>query len=298
MRSSFRPLFWPAIAVLLLALAAVLVGYGLGRLREKRTISPQQLQVTVLDAGHGEAAWVRTPGGRFILIGGGPPEAGPSVVRSLRRAGAERIDLLILPYPYSESIGGIPAVLAAFPVTAALEPGGPRVNQFHDEVRRVLDAKKIPVYEARADDHFAVDGASVDLLAPAEPLLTDAPAAANNALVARIGWGRTGFLFAGGIERAGEDALIARYSPKLPSDWLRAARFGSREASSPEFLKLVSPDYVVVSVGSRNRDGYPHGETLQRLAATGAQLFRTDVSPSPEITFTSDGTTVFPPDDE
>jgi beta-lactamase superfamily II metal-dependent hydrolase len=97
------------------------------------------------------------------------------------------------------------------------------------------------------------------------------------------------------MERAGEDALIARSPESLRSDWLRVARFGSREASSPEFLRLVSPDFAVISVGAKNSGDYPHKETLDRLSSAGARVFRTDQTDASEIRFFSDGAAVTTP---
>lgn len=289
-----RRLLLGALTVLFLASLALLIGFGLGKYREHTAVASQRLQVTVLNVGHGEATWIQTPGGKFILVGSGPPEAGELVVASLRRAGAQQIDLLVLPYPYAESIGGVASVLKAFPIIQAVEPGGPRINQVHEDVRRLLSANKIPIRIARDGDRFDVDGAVVRVLAPSEPLIQTTPEAANNSLVLRIGWGGTGFLFAGGLERAGEDVLVARSDDLLPSDWLRVSRFGTREATSPEFLRLVSPDFAVISVGATNSGGYPHEETLQHLTSSGARVFRTDQYPKVEMTFFSDGTTVFP----
>ena len=43
------------------------------------------------------------------------------------------------------------------------------------------------------------------------------------------------------------------------------------------FLQAVQPRWAVVSVGADNSFGHPHTEVLQRLAAVGARLLRTDV---------------------
>ncbi len=291
-RNLTRRILGFCLVTLFFASLATLVGFGLGKYREQSAVAAKRLQVTVVNVGHGEAAWIRTPGGKFILIGAGPPEAGEAVIESLQRAGARQIDLLLIPYPYAECIGGLPAILNAFAVAQSVEPGGPIVNQIHEDVRQLLVAKQIPVKLGRAGDIIPLDGAVVKILAPAEPLIEASPASANNSLVARLGWGKTGFLFAGGIERAGEDALIARDGDTLQSNWLRVARFGSREASSAEFLHLVEPDFAVLSVGARNSGEYPHSETLEQLSAAGPRLFRTDESAASEITFFSDGTTV------
>jgi beta-lactamase superfamily II metal-dependent hydrolase len=296
-RKLTRRILWFTLVTLFFASISVLVGFGLGKYREQTAVASKRLQVTVLNVGHGEAAWIRTPGGKFILIGSGPPEAGDAVVASLRSAGARQIDLLVLPYGYGESIGGAPTVLSAFPVVQVIEPGGPRVNRIQEEVQTLLAAHDIPVKVGRAGDSILVDGAALKVLAPVEPLLEATPATANNSLVIRLSWGKTGFLFAGGMEREGEDALIARSSDTLRSDWLRVARFGSREASSPEFLHLVAPDIAVISVGAGNSGQYPHQETLEQLSSSGARVFRTDQTSESELTFFSDGRVVSVPED-
>jgi competence protein ComEC len=74
----------------------------------------------------------------------------------------------------------------------------------------------------------------------------------------------------------------------LRADWLRVARSGAPESSSLEFLRLVRPEHVVVSVGP-NGDGFPDPGTIGRLRATGAKLYRTDENGGQNITFWSDG---------
>lgn len=283
----------PLLALLLTAACALVAGLILGQTRIPAEPPRNVLTVTVVNVQHGEASWVRTGDGKFIVIGGGPPEQGVAVAASLKDAGARKIDLLILPYPYAEAIGGVPELLKAFPVAAVLEPGGPVVNRWQAQARETLAARNIPVRLGRAGETLTLGGARVEVLAPAEPLLTATPASANNSLVVRLTWGDTRFLWAGGLSEAGETALLGRM-PGLGAHWLRVARFGARDASSAEFLRLVSPDCAVVSVGP-NRDGYPHPETLSRLAATGARVYRTDAHPGP-LRFTSDGANLTPPE--
>jgi beta-lactamase superfamily II metal-dependent hydrolase len=246
-----------------------------------------RLIITVMNVGQGEAAWVRTPGGKFIVIGGGPPGRGAEVAGSLREAGADRIALLILPYPYAEAIGGVPDLLKAFTVDSVLEPGGPEINQWQSQVRTLLDAKQARLRAVHAGDApLVVDGLQIEVLGPPAALVTTPPVGANNSLVLRMTWRDTRLLWCGGIERRGEVELLSRL-PNLSAQWLRVAHFGTREATSPEFLRLVSPEIAVISVGP-NRNGYPHAETLNRLQASGTKVYRTDAQPG-SLRFVSDG---------
>ena len=263
-------------------------GFLLGS-RPKPPPAPH-LDVVVVNVGQGEASWIRTPTGKFVLIGGGPPGRGSLVADSLRAAGARRIDLLVLPYPYEEAIGGVPEILRRLPVSAVLECGYPSSPELtaQDEVRAQLIQSGVPIKLARAGQRLSLDGALLEVLAPGDLPVARSPRPANNSVVLRVRFGQTALLWMGGVERAGEDALLAR-APDLSADWLRVSRFGTREATSPELLRLTRPSFAVLSVGPANSGGYPHAETLERLAATGARVYRTDQARARDLVFRSDG---------
>ncbi len=73
----------------------------------------------------------------------------------------------------------------------------------------------------------------------------------------------------------------------------QSARFGTGNATSSEFLATVAPDYAVISVGP-NTSGYPSQDTITRLQASGATIYRTDAGPLP-LSFESDGVRVTAP---
>lgn len=278
--------------IFLLALLALWLGYRL-RPRSQVTLPalpPRSLVVAYLNVGHGEASWVKTPDGRFLVIGAGPQAAGAHVVESLKAAGARQIDLLVLPYPYSEALGGATELIKSFPIKSVLDLGWERLNQRQEETLALLLERKVPVLMARTGVAFDLGhGGRVEVLHPSEPLVSRTPAAANNSIVLRLSWGKTHFLWEGGLEEAGEQALLAR-GYDLTADVLRVARFGNAGASSPELLRQVQPRFVVVS--SDDRSGrLPASKTLERLTASGAILLSTDRA-AEDFYFFSDGQSV------
>jgi competence protein ComEC len=110
----------------------------------------------------------------------------------------------------------------------------------------------------------------------------------NNSVVIRMVYGKVRMLFTGDIERKAEGKLIASRRD-LESQVLKVAHHGSSGSTSLELLRLVRPEYLVISVGRGNDYGHPHRQTLRRLAQdkTGAQLFRTDRDGT--ITIRTDG---------
>ena len=77
---------------------------------------------------------------------------------------------------------------------------------------------------------------------------------------------------------------VKRRARKLPlpllleseADILKVGHHGADDASSPEFLKAVSPRISVISVNKENIRGYPSDLVIERLRQAGSQLYRTD----------------------
>lgn len=92
--------------------------------------------------------------------------------------------------------------------------------------------------------------------------------------------GGTSFLFTGDLEATGESDVLSTLadsaSELLDVDILKVAHHGSKTSSSDAFLNAVTPQVAVISVGEGSRDGLPDQETLDALAAVGAEIYRTD----------------------
>ena len=79
--------------------------------------------------------------------------------------------------------------------------------------------------------------------------------------------------------------LVKNFNLKV--DVLKVGHHGSSSSTTPEFLKALSPKYAIISVGKGNTYGHPEQQTLDRLASSGIQIFRTDESGT--IITSSDG---------
>ena len=92
----------------------------------------------------------------------------------------------------------------------------------------------------------------------------------------RISRGQGNVLLTGDISAKVEDELVGRAAP-LESQVLKVAHHGSKFSSSPEFLVRVSPRVAIVSAEGEGLMNLPNPETLTRLRAAGAKIFRTDI---------------------
>jgi competence protein ComEC len=240
-----------ALAPCALAIALVLAAWPLIRPADGR------LRVIVLDVGQGDAIVIETPRGPTVLVdaGSGGPwrlDAGERVVAPvLWNRGTLRLGAAVTTHDDHDHAGGMRAIRALF---------------------RIGQTWTAEMLRAEARD---VGGVRFTALPrPGGPGWS--PRGRNDdALVLRVDHGRVSFLLASDVTAATEAHLLASAAP-LKATALKVAHHGSRGSSTPEFLRAVSPRVGVISVGARNPYGHPAPETLSRLDAAGAAVYRTD----------------------
>lgn len=216
-----------------------------------------RLRVLVLDVGQGDAIVVETPAGRTLLVdaGGGGPwrlDAGERVVAPvLWNRGTLRLRAAVTTHDDQDHAGGMRAIRRLFRIderwTAEDLRAGPRM----------------------------VGGVRLTALASGSALGGGSRTRNDDALALRLDYGLVSFLLASDITAGTEASLLSAGSP-LGATVLKVAHHGSRGSSTPEFLRAVGPLVGVISVGARNPYGHPSPETLARLAAADAAVYRTD----------------------
>ncbi|NLD43543.1 MAG: DUF4131 domain-containing protein [Chloroflexi bacterium] len=268
--SATRPQ-WAGLAGLGL-LAVALWGAGIA-LPDGRT------HVTFLDVGQGDAVLIRSPGGRTVLVDGGPD---PTVL--LARLGRalpfwqRSIDVVVATHADADHLTGLLAVLERYEVGAAVQPPG---LEGGDLVRRwdaLLAERGIPRVTAWRGWRAALgDGQTLEALHP------DAGARAlpgedlnPYSLVLRVEAEGQAVLLTADIDADAERRLLATRLP-LGAAVLKVAHHGAGGATSEAFLSAVRPAAAIISVGSDNTFGHPAPAALDRLRGAEASIWRTDL---------------------
>ena len=232
------------------------------------------LEVHFLDVGQGDAILVRY-GNKSMLVDGGSIEAGPDVTSYLRGQGVDAIDVLVSTHPHADHIGGLLAVLREFPVKVAYDSGIPHTTQTYYEYLTLIDRKNIRyVVPQRGDTIDLGPGVTVQVLSPPPGGIGDVDLN-ENSIVLKITYGDTGFLLESDAGFEAED-IMRSVGFDLRSDVLKVGHHGSKYSSGAAFLKAVDPKYSVIDVGADNPYGHPAPETLARLDAVSAKVYRTD----------------------
>jgi len=265
------PVLHPAVGplgVLALGLAVVMIrrplaAASLATLALGLRASPpdDELRVTFLSVGQGDAALVEL-GGRRLLVDGGPSPV--ATTRYLRRRGIQRLDAVVLSHPHPDHARGLPDVLDAFDIGALWLPRLPRPGED--------DFLALSAIAARRSIPIRLPGdPGLDALLPTPTLLAVTDDLNEGSIVFRLAHGETSVLFTGDIEHLGETALLPLAEPV---SWLKVAHHGSRTSSTPALIDRLAPRAAVASCGRSNRYGHPAPEVARRFHP--ARLFRTD----------------------
>jgi competence protein ComEC len=241
--------------------------------------------ITALDVGQGLAAVVRTAN-RTLLYDAGPaygPEAdsgGRVVVPLLRGAGIRGVDMMVLSHEDIDHLGGALTVLETLEVQA-LSSTLPRGH--------ALNAVVPAAARCAAGTTWEWDGVRFEFLHP--PPGWESARRNNQSCVLRVDAAGASMLMTGDIERAAEETL-RRSTVSLHSDILLVPHHGSRTSSSADFIAAVAPRWAVVPAGYRNRFGHPAREVLERYAAAGVSVLRTDLEGAVSIILKKDAVRV------
>ena len=221
----------------------------------------QKTCLTVLDVGQGQCILVQSEGRTYMVDCGGYSDgyAADTAAGSLLSRGISRLDGLILTHLDSDHAGGVEELLTRIETDLLILPAVPSE----------LSADTT-VYAAQ-DLHLAYGNTDITVFAPTFPGTDN-----EKSLCVLFETENCVILITGDRDGFGERMLL-RNSPIPEVDILIAGHHGSANSTCEELLAAVSPEIVCISAGRNNLFGHPAPALLERLAAYGCTVYRTDV---------------------
>jgi competence protein ComEC len=281
---------WPALG---LASAGVLALALLVLVRLSGRDDATLLRLTVLDVGQGESILVELPGRRRVLVdagslGGDGLDVGKHVVAPyLRHEWIGRIDALVLTHAQSDHMSGAPAILRSFRVGEVWSPAPLGRSATGLWIEEYCRHHGVPHRVVSAGASLAAGAARVRVLYPAKAGEDAGSRREPPSLVLAVDIaGRTALLTGDITAREGEAEVSAS---GVRAEVLKVPHHGSKTSSGPAFLDAVRPEVALVSVGYRNRFRHPHPEVLDRYAARGVRVLRTDLHGAITVEMSPDG---------
>ena len=265
-----------------------------------------QLTISMLDIGQGDAVLTQT-GVKNILIDTGDDKyyedgkkgkENTQLLTELQKLKIDHIDTLVMTHAHADHIGKADKVIAQYGVKELVYNGIPSTSKYFINALKAAKANGTQQVKVKAGDVLDFgNGVSFEIVSPSQSLIDEDTAAIkakkkvdvnNESVVGRLTFGNFAMLFTGDAEGPVEKDMVASYGKKLKCQVLKAGHHGSKTSSTAEFLKLVQPESVVMSLGVNNQYGHPHEALLNRLQKQGIKnIYRTDANGT--ITIVSDG---------
>lgn len=265
-----------------------------------------QLTISMLDIGQGDAVLIQT-GAKNILIDTGDDKyyedgkkgkENTQLLTELQKLKIDHIDTLVMTHAHADHIGKADKVIAQYGVKELVYNGIPSTSKYFINALKAAKANGTQQVKVKAGDVLDFgNGVSFEIVSPSQSLIDEDTAAIkakkkvdvnNESVVGRLTFGNFAMLFTGDAEGPVEKTMAASYGKKLKCQVLKAGHHGSKTSSTAEFLKLVQPESVVMSLGVNNQYGHPHEALLNRLQKQGIKnIYRTDANGT--ITIVSDG---------
>ena len=260
----------------------------------------QNLRVTYIDVGQGNAALLELPGGYTALIDGGGFsdnnvfDMGARVIAPfLWRKKIRTIDTLVLTHPNSDHLNGLIFIAQHFNVKAIWTNGESRTTRGYKRFKKIIVQKQLNLPDFKhMPRKQLINGVEFFFMHPPADFLDEKTGQKwrgtnNNSLVLKVSFRDISFLFPGDITVEAEKELVGLSGVDLACDVLLVPHHGSRSSSSRLFLASVQPDIAVISAGWKNRFRFPHSTVLEIYKKSGCRILRTDQDGA--ITFTTDG---------
>lgn len=300
------------ICGLILCCTVLLTGCGQGGGQSSDTATNSkaeakgQLTISMLDIGQGDAVLIQT-GAKNILIDTGDDKyyedgkkgkENTQLLTELQKLKIDHIDTLVMTHAHADHIGKADKVIAQYGVKELVYNGIPSTSKYFINALKAAKANGTQQVKVKAGDVLDFgNGVSFEIVSPSQSLIDEDTAAIkakkkvdvnNESVVGRLTFGNFAMLFTGDAEGPVEKDMAASYGKKLKCQVLKAGHHGSKTSSTAEFLKLVQPESVVMSLGANNQYGHPHEALLNRLQKQGVKnIYRTDANGT--ITIVSDG---------
>lgn len=280
------------------------------------TLPDGKLHIVFCDVGQGDAAYIRFPDGRDMVVDGGPND---KIVGCLGRHMPfwdRKIDMVLMTHPQKDHMQGLISVLERFGVGYFVRSDVANTTEGYQKLVETIKQKHVPVKLMLAGDHIGVGTTSLSFLWPSAEQIAKGREATQamqarpatqviqeNTLGASIGlappgdlndyclvfvlrYGSFDAVFTGDADMRVEGNYTGAKLADDSIEVLKVPHHGSRTGMTEQFILWLRPKLAVISVG-KNSYGHPADEALRLLKEVGSKIERTDQKGDFEIV--SDG---------
>ena len=226
------------------------------------------LKIYFIDVGQADSILLENKG-HYMLIDAGNNEDGPKLVNYFNEQDIKEFDYVVGTHAHEDHIGGMDDIIKNFKIDNFYMPDAITTTKTFEDVLDALEETNVIFQTPKVNQTFNLQDTTITTLS----VTADEKNLNDTSIVLKVKHGTNTFLFMGDASTKIEKNLLNK---DIKSDVLKVGHHGSRYSTSLEFLKKVSPEYAVISVGENNTYKHPHEEILKRLEEQNIQIYRTD----------------------
>jgi competence protein ComEC len=224
---------------------------------------------SVLNVGQGSLQLIEEGNSTNIVIDCNLQSAPEFVVRYFGRRKVGQIDLLILSGTDADQADadGLEFMRNHWEIKRLWFPDFEKDEETENwkQDRKIigeLEEEGTIVENPRAGHSFSIGSFKLKVLSPHDD---DSTTSNNASMVVRIKAGEVTAVFPGDCETPRWENILKYFTEYLPANLLLVPHHGSDNGCNEEVLKVVNPDYSVISAGEDNKYGHPDKNVLKLL---------------------------------
>lgn len=247
------------------------------------SLHPHKMDIIFLDVGQGDAAIIRFPNQKTMLVDAGQrfqtQDYGKKVILPVSRyLGIQRFNWIVMSHPHNDHIGGIISIMNEMEVDTLYDTFGDYDSWTYKTILGITEEMEICYKRLNRGDILHPDiGLSMFIFSPDSSTAYMESNVNNRSIVFKLQYDSTSVLFTGDMEMEGEHKLI-KFGDELSSDILKVGHHGSVTSSTLPFLQTVHPNFAVISVGQKNKFKHPSPIVIKRLEDLNIPYHRTDIN--------------------
>lgn len=237
-----------------------------------------KLHIIFCDVGQGDAAYIRFPDGRDMLVDGGPNNKVLGCLGKHMPFWDRTIDLVVLTHPEKDHMQGLLGVFERYTIGHFVRSDVSNATEGYALLAALVNSRQIKEKFVTTGEQVTIGSSILAVIQPDTNILGVTSQGTNEASVVFV------------LSHGSFDVLFTSdASMRMALDGievLKVPHHGSKTGMTVDFINALKPKLAVISVG-QNSYGHPTQEILSMLADAHAQVLRTDQAGDIEIV--SDG---------